>query len=449
MNDQAQPEEQGQLVHPRRWTYRNYLLLVLLIVLVFNCVDREALQIVLQDIKIDLKLSDTQLGLLTGIAYALFYSVMGIPIARWADRGNRVAIISLTCILWSAMVVTGGFVANFTQLLLTRTGVAVGEAGCIPPAHSLIADYYTRAERPRAIATFMMGAPLSVLLGFCLAGWLNEFYGWRTTFILAGLPGLLLAPIAWFTLREPRWEKRARDASTRPLSFLEGAATTVPLKLSVWNVCLTLWANKAFVHVLVGYSAACLVGYGMFQWAPAFFIRSYGMKTGELGLWFALIWGLCGAAGTYWGGELASRYASGNERLQLRVMALVFGSFTVISPFVFLVHGPYPAFMAMALIAFGWRTSDGPLFATIQALVPSHMRATAVAIVILFANLIGLGLGPLSAGALSDALRPWAGEDSLRFSLLILSPGYLWAGWHLYRGSGTVTHDMATAERNV
>src|SRR5688500_10553590 len=163
--------------------YKQYLLAVLLVVLASNYMDRLALGLLLQDIKVDLALSDTQLGFLSGIAFALFYSVMGLPIARWADRGNRVAIITFTTVLWSAAVALCGVAGNFVQLLLIRMVVAVGEAGCIPPAHSLIADYFTRAERPRAVAIYMLGGQLSVV-GYFAAGWLNELYGWRVTFML-------------------------------------------------------------------------------------------------------------------------------------------------------------------------------------------------------------------------------------------------------------------------
>jgi MFS family permease len=191
--------------HP---AYRRYLLGVLLVIFAFNAVDRQALGLFMQDIKIDLGLSDTQLGLLTGIAFALFYSIMGIPLARWADRGNRVLIIALTTALWSAAVFLCGFAGSFVQLFLIRIGAAVGEAGCIPPAHSLLADYFDRAERPRAVAIYMLGVPLSALVGSFLAGWLNELYGWRFAFKVLGLPGLALAALAWLSLREPRQESQ-------------------------------------------------------------------------------------------------------------------------------------------------------------------------------------------------------------------------------------------------
>src|SRR5882762_8997075 len=170
--------------------YKKYLLVLLLVILAFNYVDRLTLGLLLQDIKVDLSLSDTQLGFLSGISFALFYSVMGIPIARWADRGNRVTIISITTVLWSAAVALCGVAGSFPQLLLIRIGVAVGEAGCIPPAHSLIADYFTRAQRPRAVAMYMLGSTLSMLIGYYLAGWLNAHYGWQTMFKLLAVPGI-------------------------------------------------------------------------------------------------------------------------------------------------------------------------------------------------------------------------------------------------------------------
>jgi MFS family permease len=429
--------------------YKNYLLGVLLVILTFNYVDRQALGLVLQNIKTDLDLTDTQLGFLSGIAFALFYSLMGIPIARWADRGNRVTIIALTAAVWSVMVFLCGTATSFLQLMLIRVGVATGEAGCVPPAHSLIADYFARAERPRAVAIYMLGGSLSMLIGYFLAGWLNEFYGWRMTFTLLSLPGLVLAAVAWLTLQEPRRGKLAMARAT-PLAAAPVAAGGTGPEIALASsrrpglkeAGISLWANETFRHLLFCFSLVSFFGYGILQWQPAFFIRSYRLETGELGTWYAVIYGVGGLLGTYWGGVLASRFAANNERLQLRVMAIVFIAFGFVSVFIYLSPNHYLAFGLIALTTTGGATSNGPLFAAIQTLVPPHMRAVSIAFIYLFANLIGMGLGPLVAGALSDALRPWVGEESLRYSLLLLCPGYCWAGWHLWNASKTVTRDL-------
>jgi MFS transporter, Spinster family, sphingosine-1-phosphate transporter len=416
--------------------YRGVLLGTLLTILAFNYVDRLAFGLVLQDIKDDLDLSDTQLGLLSGFAFAVFYSVMGVPIARWADRGNRVTIITITTALWSAAVALLGAATSFVHLLLIRVGIAVGEAGCIPPAHSLIADHFSRTERPRAVAIYMLGKPLSMVIGYLLAGWINELYGWRMTFMFLGLPGLALAVWAAWVLKEPR-----RDSSLS--SSVRVASHAMPA--SLWTVCTTLWSRAAFRHLLFCFALATFFNYGVGQWQPAFFIRSFGFETGELGTWFAFIWGGGGLLGTYLGGMLASRYAARNERLQLKATSAMYASFALVSTLTYLCPNAYLALGLMAIAAVGGYMINAPLFATIQTLVPEHMRAQSIALIYLCANFVGMGLGPLAAGALSDLFQPWAGGESLRYALLVLCPGYAWAGWHLWRASTTVMRDLEVA----
>jgi MFS family permease len=413
-------------------TYKKYLLGILLVILTFNFLDRSILAIALQDIKADLDLSDTQLGFLSGLAFAAFYSVMGIPIARWADRGNRVTIIALTTALWSVLVALCGAAATFVQILLIRVGVAVGEAGCVPPAHSLIADHFSRSERPRAVSVYMLGGPLSILVGYFLAGWVTQFYGWRMTFLLLGLPGIVLALLAFFTLREPR--------KVTPTRVSQIAA--VPLR----EVLATLWGNRTFCHLLVAFAIMFFFGQGIWQWQPAYFVRSFGLQPGELGTWFAATAGLAGVVGAIIGGELASRVAVSRERLQLIGMALAVACFGVLSAGVYLTHSHGVAFGLIALATLGGAMSTGPMFATVQTVVPQRMRALSVAIIYLFANLIGMGLGPLAAGVLSDLFRAWAGEESLRYALLCLCPGYLWAALHIWLASRSVHEDVRAAE---
>jgi MFS family permease len=412
--------------------YRNYLLAVLTVTLLFNGLDRVALGVMLQDIKVDLDLTDTQLGFLSGIAFALFYSVMGIPIARWADRGNRVAIITLTTAFWSVAVALCGIAGSFVQLLLIRVAVAVGEAGASPPAYSLIADYFGRAERPRAAALYGQGGLLSNLIGFFLAGWLNELYGWRWTFVLLGIPGVGLAFVAWFTLKEPRRTEHGPRVTV-------SAGSTPSLKV----VGTSLWNNATFRHLLLCLSVLFLFLYGIFVWLPAFFIRSYGTTTAEVGLWLSCTYGVGGVVGAYIGGELATRYAAQNERLQLRWMAIAITVAGLLSILTYLSSSKYTALALIGISTMVLTTVNGPLIATVQTLVPERMRAVAFALLYFLANLIGMGLGPLVTGSLSDAFAPWAGEESLRYALLLLGPGYFLSAWHAWCASRTVTRDLA------
>jgi len=416
--------------------YKSYLLTVLLLVAAFSSVDSVALGLLLQDIKLDLHLTDTQLGLMTGMAFALFYSVAGVPIARWADRGNRVAIIAITAALWSAMVALYALAGNFLQLLLIRVGVAVGEAGCNPAALSLIADHFTRAERPYAVGRYALGWPLCWLVGYFATGWLNQFFGWRITFVLLGLPGLVVAALVWFTLREPRLMQ-----STSASDIGDDVGTSASVKETLRH----LYANATARHLLAFWIIAAFFTAGAATFQPAFLIRSYGLKTGELGTWFTVISGLTGLLGTYSGGKWASRCAADNEHLQLKVIAVAYSCLALSAGFMYLSMHRYTAIAMMAVAGLVVSLPNGPLFATLQSLLPVHKRATSTAVIFLLSNLIGAGLGPMAAGALSDALHPLFGLESLRYALLALCPGYLWGGWHLWRASQTVTRDMASA----
>lgn len=421
------------------------MLLLLMVIFAVNFLDRMALGMTLQNIKADLGLSDTQLGLLTGFASAFFFAVAGIPIARWADRGDRVMIIGLMIILQCIAVALFGLAGSFLQLVLLRVVVSAGEAGCVPPAQSLIVDYFRRAERPRAIARYMLGLPLSMVLGYFVAGWLNELYGWRTTFVILGLPGLGLAVLAWFTLHEPRRACAAGVGRGAPQAYTPPESPSAPAP-SLISVCATLWANVTYRHLLVSYSLWIFFGAAIGKWQPTFFIRSHGFETGELGTWLAVVWGVGGGLGIYFGGMWATRYAAENENLQLRVCTGACVVAAVLNVCVYLTPNRYTAFGALALEVFAVSMVKGPMFGTIHTLVPAHMRAVALAILFLAANLIGAGIGPLAVGALSDALLPRFGLDALRYALVLLCPGYFWAAWHLWRASRTVAGDIAVTQ---
>lgn len=417
--------------------YKNYILILLTVVAAFNFLDRYVLSLVLESIKLDLELSDSQLGFLTGFAFALFYAVAGIPIARWADRGNRNIIISLTTGLWSVLVAICGLVTGYTQLLLVRVGVAVGESGCLPPAQSLIADYFNRAERPKAMATYWLCGPLSVILGYLGGGWLIEYFGWRLTFIIIGMPGIFLAILVRLTLREPRLHKKipySRTTPVQPPTFKEVFRTLVKL--------------RSFVYITIAFCISYFFGMGLAQWMPTFFIRSYDMEVGELGTWLAIVWGLCSVVGTYLGGYLATRYLAQKEALQMRLAALVFVVCGLLYIFIYIVPTKQFAMALMAVIGVLFPMTSGAIFSAIQSLVDDRMRSVAIALLFLLANLIGLGLGPVAVGILSDLLTARFGSESLRYTLALFSPGYVLVALCYWKAATTIEQDIRQVEIN-
>jgi predicted MFS family arabinose efflux permease len=285
----------------------------------------------------------------------------------------------------------------------------------------------------------MMGVPIALIFGYLAAGGLNARVGWRATFMLVGLPGVVLAAVAWLTLREPRVPmlqppgKGGRAAPPSPAPPM-GAA----LRL--------LWCNPTFRNLLFCYAVWYFFGYGLLQWQPTFFIRSHHLNSSEVGMWLALITGGGSLLGTYLGGEWGVRVAPKNERLQLLAVAVMFCCFSVFNIAAYLAGNDRLAFALLAFGQIGGAMAQGPILSTLQTLMAPNIRATALAVLFLFANLIGMGIGPLATGALSDALRPWAGADSLRYALVVLSPGYIWAAWHLLAASRTVASDMLGTE---
>ncbi len=416
------------------------MLLLLMVIMAFNCVDGQALGLVLQQIKIELHASDTELGLLTGIAVAAFYSIAGLPIARWSDRGNRVAIIGITTAVWSLAVCACGLARSFLQLVFIRMAVASGEAGCTPPAQSLIADYFDRAARPRAIGIYLLGAPLSALVGYFIAGWLNELYGWRVMFLFLGAPGIALAALAALSLREPR--KRSSTTALVAGPEVQRAAEASAPRLGA--VVRVLGGNATFRHLLYGFSVLTFFGGGAAQWQPTFLIRSYGLKTGELGLWLTVVFGVGGVIGTFLSGRWATRRAAKNEGLQLKAIAAACAVSGVLWALMYTSSHLFLALSYMALAGLAFSATSAPLFATLQTLVPERMRATSVAVFYLCSNLVGTGLGPLVVGATSDALQPRMGNESLRYALILMCPGYLWCAWYFWRASQSVSDDIAS-----
>jgi len=277
--------------------YRSYALGLLLVVYVFNFIDRQILTILLEPIKQDLELSDTALGFLTGFAFAFFYTFAGIPIARWAASGSRTTIIALGLFLWSAATALTGFARGFVHLAAARVGVGLGEAACSPPAHSLISDYFPPERRATALGIYALGIPIGGAIGTLAGGWINELFDWRTAFLVVGLPGVALALVTRLTLREP------------PRGRFDAPAAAGAQRESIREVFAFLWGLRSFRHMSFAAALHAFVGYGAAAFAPSFLIRIHDFSTGELSTWLAGIAITFGSLGTYLGGSFTDGLA--------------------------------------------------------------------------------------------------------------------------------------------
>ncbi len=410
---------------------RNYALSVLVVVYTFNFIDRQILSILLEPIKQDLGLSDSALGMLTGFAFALFYATLGIPIARFADRGNRRNLIALALTIWSGMTALSGLAQNFWHLLLARIGVGVGEAGCSPPAHSMIADYFPAENRATALGIYSLGIPFGILFGFIAGGWLNEFFGWRVAFFVVGIPGVLLALLVRYTLREP------------PRGMAEGRVAEVE-QPTVMETFQFLWSKRSFRHMAVGGGLTAFVGYGVVTWVPSFLIRSYGMSTGDVGTYLGLILGIPGGIGIALGGYLADRYGARDTRWYLWVVAVALIACVPLSFGVYLSATAFASLMFLIIPILLGNFYQATTFSQTQGLVSLRMRSVAAAVLLFILNIIGLGAGPQAVGILSDVLQPQYGDESLRYALLILSLVNVWSAYHYYLAGKYLKDDLVT-----
>lgn len=387
--------------------YRRYALGVLFLVYVFNFLDRQIVTILAEPIKQDLGIADWQLGLMTGTAFAVFYCTLGIPIARLAERRSRPWIIGLSLAAWSGFTALCGLAQNFWQLVAARVGVGVGEAGCSPPAHSLIADYTPKNERASALAVYLLGNPVGSLLGVVIGGLVADAYGWRTAFLFVGLPGILLAFVVVGTLVEPR-VKLAVDAAKR-------AASETP-QVPFSEVLRVLRGKRTFWLMAAAVSIVAFIGYGHAPFGASFFLRVHGEEIavlaeqfglgpiGFVGVSLGLILGVAAGLGVYIGGWIGDRFGSRDAGAYMSIPGIA----VLLSVPVYAVALLMPSFLPIlpilavnSVLVSVWQ---GPVYATVQNIVPVHMRATAASIFLFIANLVGLGLGPLAVGAVSDLL---------------------------------------------
>lgn len=415
--------------------YLRYVLALLWVVALLRFVDLQVIAVLLEPIKAEFELSDTQLGLLTGIAFALFYATLGIPIAWLADRYNRRNIIAVTMGLWSFMTVVCGMATGFVSLFLARVGVGIGEAGGLPPSASLVSDYFIPERRARTFAVLSSAVPLGVFVGFMLGGWVSEFYGWRAAFIVAGAPGLLAAVVLRLTLREP----------PRGFSDTRGAAEPAPAFRETLKYLAGLKSYRQFV---LGTAIVTLGAVGSGIWIPSFFIRTHGMGVAEIGTWLAFIYGGGGMIGTLSGGFLAEYLTerTGDQRWYAWVCAIATICLLPFAFFVYLWPHPIPALLVHIGTTILMHMFMGPTAGTVQNLAGAGRRAMASAISLLMSNLIALGLGPLIVGAASDYFTATYGTDALRYAILcVVVCAFSWASLHFYLASRTLRQDLATA----
>lgn len=380
-------------------------LFLLTVVYAFNFIDRQILVILQEPIKQDMGLSDTQLGLLSGFSFALVYVLAGIPIAYLADRGNRRNIIAIALTVWSGMTAISGLAQNYTHLLLARIGVGLGEAGGSPPSHSMISDYYAPEHRGKAMSFYSTGIYIGILFGFALGGILADELGWRMAFFVVGIPGVLFAGVLMLLLKEPvrgSWDagadKNAKASFKETLTFL--------------------MTRKSFWYAALGTAMMSYKSYGNGNFMPSFLYRLHDMSLSEIGFTLALVSGVAGAVGTFMGGVVADKLGAKDKRWYLwtpmwgAIIALPLGIY------VLLTLNTQSLIIALVLSTVTSTLYLGPCIAISHALVPPHMRAMTSAVLFFILNMIGLGLGPLLTGLLSDWFTAQHGVVGLRYAML-------------------------------
>ena len=399
---------------PTSTSYRVYVMCILVLVYTFNFIDRQIVGILAVPIKADLSLTDTQLGLMGGLAFALFYTALGIPIAMLADRANRTWIMTIALTVWSAMTAVCGLAQNFWQIFLARLGVGVGEAGGVAPAYSLISDYFPSHQRARALSVYSFGIPIGSALGIVFGGIIASKIDWRFAFFAVGIAGILIAPLFKLTVAEPvRGQFDAYHAKGPPSSLRE-IVSKLTHKPSFWLISL-------------GAACSSMMGYGMFFWLPSFFVRSYGLSLLDASLFFGAILLIGGITGTWLGGSLADRFGANKRGAYVVIPAIAF--IATVPLYIMAVLSPnlVVVFFAMLIpnaLGLAWL---GPVLSAIQHVVPPNMRATASAIFLFINNLIGIGAGTAALGFISDSLQAQYGDDSLRYAILAGTSFYVMA----------------------
>ena len=417
--------------------YRYYVAWLLCGVYTISIMDRQLVAILVEPIRTEFALQDWHMGLLSGLAFALFYTTLGVPLARLADRNNRVKIMAVSLLVWSAFTGLTGIAKTFVHLLIARVGVAVGEAGCNPAAYSLIGDYFEARRRATALSIFQMGGYIGSFLGLLLGGWVGHTYGWRVAFLLVGLPGIGVALLMKLTLRE------------LPRGFSDPVRAVVEPP-PVGKVVRDLLAKTSFVHLAFAAALHNFAVYGVGNWYAAFLMRSHGMNVAKAGTILAICTVIGGAAGTYIGGMLSDRLATRrhDSRYYLWVPALSLLIGFPLSQGVLFFDDTRIVIALLSPVVMCSAAYLAPSITATYGLVGIRERALASAVLLFIINLIGLGLGPLLAGIASDQLRQMFLERGLteaqalgaglRWSLRIIVAVNLWSAAHYFIAARTL-----------
>lgn len=403
------------------------ILAVLLLANIFNFVDRQLPYILAEQIKHDLSLSDTQLGLLGGAAFAVVYAIVALPLGHLADRHGSRWVLSGCIFIWSAMTSIGGLAQNYGQLALSRCGVAVGEAGATPSALAVISSHFPLTRRALPMAIFSLGVPFGTMIGLVLGGWLGEVMSWRFAFVIVAAPGLALATACAVVLRPP---PAAKSADTPTPEAAERA--TEAEDYSIFATVRFMVRSRALRHIFAAVTIFNTGAYATIAFTPPFYSRAFGMTSAQVGLSLGLVHGIAGTIGALTGGWLGDRLGAQDIRWRLWVPAiglLIAIPFTATS---WLASSFAVSIACFAAPKFANLLYLAPTFATVHAIVPARIRATASAVMYFGMGLFGMSLGPLFVGMASDALKPHFGDASLRYALLLVIVTQAWAALHFY-----------------
>ncbi|HEY4944038.1 MAG TPA: MFS transporter [Rhizomicrobium sp.] len=412
---------------------RRYILVMLTLVYVVNYLDRNILNILLPAIKAEFHLTDADVGFLSGTVFAILYATLGVPLAWLADRANRRNVIAYSMVLFSAMTVVSAYVGSFRQLVGARIGTGVGEAGTSPSVNSIISDLYEPKERAGALSFYATGLNIGLLLAFAGGGWVEQHFGWRTAFLVAGVPGLIIALLVLFTIPEPKRGHVEQLADT-------GRAP------GIWETFRYLWIRRSIRFIAIGTAMSAFGGYAATTFISGFLQHLHGLDAQTTGWVIAVLFGIVGGGGTFFSGVLADYFGRRDVRWNMWIVVIIIIAAIPFFPFYFLSPSIYVALLCAIPPTLIGAAYLAPSYAMVQSLVPLRMRTQAAAVLLFVLNIIGYGTGPYLVGLESDLLRPRFGAESIRWALLSTAFTWLIAAWCFWMASRTLRHDMARAQ---